>query len=284
MTIISSKLTFLKMGQALRKNNADRKEDQMELNMSKNKVHTVVLGIDDNYGSEYAFDFYVKHYHKPNNELVLVHVVEPHVYSSNQLTLNLASVREKNEEDDKVLVRNLQTKYEDKMRSNRIKGRINVIYYCRQPGKSIAEVAKDEKCGLIVLGRRYPFSGNPSNSTTLDYLLKKSNYPVSVVIKPDPVEDDANSLTSLSSAIVQPQPKRNSIMNLGILPKNRRTSCPATNIMEMAEGEPFKGNLLHNQLRALTQEQERRHSTHVTPLSSDKSEENSFENEGYEIM
>ena len=151
-----------------------------------------------------------------------------------------------------------------------IKGRINVIYYCRQPGKSIAEVAKDEKCGLIVLGRRFPFIGNPSNSTTLDYLLKKSNYPISVVIKPDPVEDDANSLTSLSSAIVQPQPKRNSIMNLGILPKIRRTSCPATNIMEMAEGEQFKGNLLHSQLRALTQEQERRHSTHVTPLSSDK--------------
>ena len=29
---------------------------EQEPSMSKNKVHTVVLGIDDNYGSEYAFD------------------------------------------------------------------------------------------------------------------------------------------------------------------------------------------------------------------------------------
>ncbi|ESN96278.1 hypothetical protein HELRODRAFT_163325 [Helobdella robusta] len=199
------------------------------------------------------FPVYVQHYHKPENELVLVHVVEPHIYSSNQMTFNSASVREKNEADDKQIVKNLQTKYEEKMRSNRIRGRINVIYYCRQPGKSIAEVAKDEKCSLIVLGRRYPFNSNPSNGSTVDYLVKKTNYPVSVVVKPDPVEDD-NSLTSLSSAIVQP--KRMSIVNsLGInLPKIRRLSAVESNHnnLEMIErgltpGSAFKSNMLAKQ-------------------------------------
>ena len=47
-----------------------------------------------------------------------------------ELTLNLASVREKNEEDDRVLVRNLQTKYEEKMRSNRVSRIVIVAHLC----------------------------------------------------------------------------------------------------------------------------------------------------------
>jgi len=63
--------------------------------------------------------------------------------------------------------------------SFQIKGNINIIYYSQQPGKIICQVAKEDKCSLIVIGCRDAEPGKLRRyGETVDYVMKKADCPV----------------------------------------------------------------------------------------------------------
>jgi len=149
------------------------------------KEKSCMIAIEDDDASLAAFDFYAEHLHKEGNKIVLVHVVETSVRSSNQSTIHLNTAREQKMMEEKQKVKIIQDVYEERMRHCGIPGRINVIYYSQQPGKVLCEVAKEDKCAMIVvgtpLGSMLASPQDHSMGNVIDYLLKKSLCPVVVV-------------------------------------------------------------------------------------------------------
>jgi hypothetical protein len=84
-----------------------------------------------------------------------------------------------------------------------VRGRINIIYYSQQPGKIICQVAKEDKCSLIVIGCRDAIPGGSSRtrkySETVDYVLKKADCPVVVARRKTPLSLETRSRSGSQS-------------------------------------------------------------------------------------
>jgi len=146
------------------------------------KERRCLIGVADNESSLATFDFYADHIHRADNKVVLVHVVEPHVYSTNQSVIHRCGARQKKLLEEKQTVKILQQTYEERMRQSGIEGRINIIYYSTHVGKVLCQVAKEEHCSMILLAA--PMHGTNSSplqpvlGDVIEYVLKKSKCPV----------------------------------------------------------------------------------------------------------
>jgi nucleotide-binding universal stress UspA family protein len=158
----------------------------------REKERCCLIGIEDDDSSLEAFDFYATHLHRPGNKVVLVHVVKPSVKSTNQLSVHLDSMREHKMMEERQTVKILQDVYEERMRHCGIPGHINVIYYSQHPGKILCEVAKEDKCSMIVIGTpKDTMLSSPvahSLGNVIEYILKKADCPV-VVYRHEAVVD-----------------------------------------------------------------------------------------------
>jgi len=65
------------------------------------------------------------------------------------------------------------------------------VYYAREPGKVLCQVAAEDKCVMLVVGARQPTTGLFQSSadqkgSIVEYVLRKSPCPVVIARQPDP--------------------------------------------------------------------------------------------------
>lgn len=182
----------------------------------------VIIGVDGSRDGDQAFDFYVTYFHAPNHEVYLVYVVKPLVISSNELSIHVNDIREKSLKEEKAKVNFLKESYEEKMRNCGIRGKINIIYYSKKPGKIICELAEKEKCSLIVVGSVRNEKG--ALGPTVDYVMHKAPCPVSIVPS---LELEASLTESTPRPVGFPPPALTKTSPHGSAdPRARRISCP----------------------------------------------------------
>lgn len=144
------------------------------------QARIVLIAVDGSQQAEHAFDFYVSHLHHQGNQLILVHSAEPPMMSTSQAVMLSQSVWDQMLESEKEKVKELEAKYADKMRANGMTGKIKAIF-SNKPGEVIADVAREEKACMIVMGTR----GLGTLRRTImgsvsDYVVHHSHCPVVV--------------------------------------------------------------------------------------------------------
>jgi len=186
----------------------------MAENESANESKTtrnVLIAIDGSEESEYAFEFYVKNFHQPGNQLLVVHGVElppltrsvgfdprkveqrrqPSPQRPNAHLVESAEMRQAVYDNlldmEKKKVKNWEEGYAQKMRSHNLKGKIRAVF-CGRPGHLVVETAREEKVSMIVMGTR----GLDVLSRTIlgsvsDYVLHHAQCPVIICRRPQPL-------------------------------------------------------------------------------------------------
>lgn len=205
-----------------------------------------LIAVNDSVAAEYGFQFYINRFHNPNSSVLLIHVVEPTVISSNQTVLGLPDVREKAANDEKRRIRDLQEKYEEMMRFYGIRGRITVVYYSRNPGKVICRSAVEERCFLIVIGYSSKTTEAKQLGSVCKYVYRKAPCPVAIIPSRDldATAAAAGTRSSCSSSSSASSSRRGSVIELQQQPPPdyytaRRFSLAVPTIM--AAGGPRQG-------------------------------------------
>ncbi|KAK2152048.1 hypothetical protein LSH36_341g05027 [Paralvinella palmiformis] len=114
----------------------------------------VVLAVDASKQASEAVDYYVNNLHKPENEVILVHIVDlPDMAHARQVYLSPHALSEMWKEEGER-AEELEKKFEDHLASVGVKH-----VKCRtegglKPGQLICQVANEEKAAMIVLGTR----------------------------------------------------------------------------------------------------------------------------------
>ncbi|CAD5121877.1 DgyrCDS10339 [Dimorphilus gyrociliatus] len=148
------------------------------------KKFTVIVAIDGSEQADHAFEFYIEHMHKSDHNLLLVHSAEPPFVSSQQAMYMSGELWEQMLAAEKDKVKKLEEKFANKMRANKISGRIKAVFSGR-PGELIIDLAKEEGARMIVMGTR----GMGTIRRTLlgsvsDYVLHHAHCPV-IICRPE---------------------------------------------------------------------------------------------------
>ncbi|XP_046357738.1 universal stress protein in QAH/OAS sulfhydrylase 3'region-like isoform X1 [Haliotis rufescens] len=118
--------------------------------MSKDKGPALVLmAVDNSTHSEYAFNWYVQHFHRSGNRLLLVHCPETF---ANVTMMSPSKVQELITQCEEKM-QSLEKKYTDKMNEQGIKGDFARLDG-EKPGPSIVECAASRNVTFIVTGTR----------------------------------------------------------------------------------------------------------------------------------
>lgn len=137
---------------------------------------SVLMAVDESEHSDYAFTWYVKHFHKPETKMYLVHCPETY---ANVTMMSPGKVQELIKECEKK-VEAIKIKYLAKMKANGIRGEFERLHGER-PGHAIIECAVAKNITFIVTGTR----GQSKVRRTLmgsvsDYVIHHSPVPVLV--------------------------------------------------------------------------------------------------------
>ncbi|XP_059153770.1 universal stress protein YxiE-like isoform X2 [Physella acuta] len=140
------------------------------------KERVALMAVDESQHSEYAFDWYVNHFHKAENRLLLVHCPETY---ANVTMMSPGKVQELIKECE-AKVKAIQEKFLEKMRALGIQGEF-IRLNGEKPGYQIVECAINRKATFIVTGTR----GQSKVRRTLmgsvsDYIVHHSPIPVLV--------------------------------------------------------------------------------------------------------
>ncbi|KAK0064257.1 universal stress protein YxiE [Biomphalaria pfeifferi] len=136
----------------------------------------VLIAVDGGEDSEYAFHWYVNHFHKAENRLILVHCPETY---ANVTMMSPGRVQELIKECE-TKVKSIQDKFLEKMKSHGIQGEF-IRLNGDKPGYQIVECAINKKATFIVTGTR----GQSKVRRTImgsvsDYIVHHSPIPVLV--------------------------------------------------------------------------------------------------------
>lgn len=139
----------------------------------------VLVPFDRSEHSMKAFDFYLDHLYKNEDNILFVHIVHaPHSHPIGE-SVDTENVKEKlikTVEDAKTTYQ----KYEDKCNAKEIPH--DKIFHSGNAGAVICEIAKEKNCDLIVMGSRglnalrRTFLGSVS-----EYVLHHTHIPTTVV-------------------------------------------------------------------------------------------------------
>jgi len=162
----------------------------MAENESANESKTtrnVLIAIDGSEESEYAFEFYVKNFHQPGNQLLVVRGVELPPLNISESAGICQAVYDNLLDMEKKKVKSWEEGYAQKMRSHNLKGKIRAVF-CGRPGHLVVETAREEKVSMIVMGTR----GLDVLSRTIlgsvsDYVLHHAQCPVIICRRPQPL-------------------------------------------------------------------------------------------------
>ncbi|KAL4225974.1 hypothetical protein ACF0H5_013961 [Mactra antiquata] len=156
-----------------------------ENNVEEDKV--VMLCVDNSPQAEWAFNWYVKNFHRQDNRLIAVHCPETF---TNVTMMSPGRVSELIKECNEKLD-TLKTKFVSKMTDNNISGEFKAIGLegDMKPGQAIVDFAEKNKACFIVTGTRGmgKFRRTVMGSVS-DYIVHHSPCPVLVCRQKDQKE------------------------------------------------------------------------------------------------
>lgn len=112
----------------------------------------VLLAIDASDQAEHAFHWYLTTIHRPDNQLVLLHVPEAIDGDRSRMHHLTSASFEEAIRKDKEKLKELEEKYNGKILENGISGRIRSE--SGKPGEVICKVAEEEDVTMVVVGTR----------------------------------------------------------------------------------------------------------------------------------
>lgn len=113
----------------------------------------IVIAIDASEQAEMAFNWYLSTIHRPENQLVLVHVPEIQDSERNRMVYVTAGAWEEALGKEKAKIKELEEVYNTKILENGISGRVRTEGG-NKPGEIICRIAEEEKGTMIVMGTR----------------------------------------------------------------------------------------------------------------------------------
>ncbi|CAH1780853.1 unnamed protein product [Owenia fusiformis] len=138
----------------------------------------VIIPVDGSTHSEHAFDWYNTYLHKSGNKVVILHVYDAKIPTSQSHLETLNGIIAQDQTHVKVIT----DKYKKKMKDAKKSGEVNSVK--GSPGEVIIKQAKEKNASMIVMSSR----GMGSLRRTIlgsvsDYVIHHSDVPVMVVPK-----------------------------------------------------------------------------------------------------
>lgn len=151
--------------------------------MATQHKRNCILAIDGSEHADFAFEWYYKYIHKPDDHLVLVHIpeVNPSIHSTTpNIALIAPEVMAALMQDEHDRIKKDLHKYAEKLKQHKLSGKVKSIV-ASKPGEGILKAAEEESADLIVLGSR----GKGTVRRTLmgsvsDYVVHHAHVPVFV--------------------------------------------------------------------------------------------------------
>jgi len=113
----------------------------------------VLIAVDGSDTAVEALQFYVAHIHQPGNSVLVAHGAEPPPMTISEAGILSATVWDNALEAEQLRMKELEQKFAALMRANKLTGRIKA-QLCSRANEFIVELAKKEKCSMIVIGSR----------------------------------------------------------------------------------------------------------------------------------
>lgn len=159
----------------------------MAENNCEDSERTVVLCVDNSPQAEWAFNWYVKNFHRPENKVIAVHCPETF---TNVTMMSPGRVSELIKECNEKLD-SLKTKFVSRMTDSGMNGEFKAIGLegDMKPGQAIVDFAEKSKACFIVTGTRGmgKFRRTVMGSVS-DYIVHHSPCPVLVCRQKDQKE------------------------------------------------------------------------------------------------
>jgi nucleotide-binding universal stress UspA family protein len=139
-----------------------------------------LIAVDLSNFAEEAFDWYVKHVHKPHCEVVCFHAVEQPWIAAGEAYGLAAEAYAQAIETCKQQAKEVEEKYVAKLKAAGMGGKV-IVRFANRPGEAIVELAATEKVTMVVMGTR----GLGTIRRTIlgsvsDYVLHHAHCPVIV--------------------------------------------------------------------------------------------------------
>ncbi|XP_047145505.2 uncharacterized protein LOC101236160 [Hydra vulgaris] len=153
-----------------------------KLSANKNIGRTNCVAIDDSESSQYAFQWYIKNYHKPEDTLVLIHIHQiPHTGAFGLMYTKLehSEILQTTLEYSIKKSKNLMSKYAAECIKNNVKYKCVLEDDIKAPGQMICDISKENEANLLVIGQKR--IGSEFIGKTCNYVLKNSSTPVLMV-------------------------------------------------------------------------------------------------------
>ncbi|ELU00767.1 hypothetical protein CAPTEDRAFT_202163 [Capitella teleta] len=170
----------------------------------------VALAVDSSEYAEYAFDWFAKYFHRPEHEVILVHIAEgfditkaryakylhrqpneivclhvPERFDMQKAQKEMARSGSMKEATEKQYskITELEERFQHKMRQHNMRGTVLSVP-SKTPGQTILETAREEKAFCIVMGTRGRSAIKKAIlGSVSDHLIKNADIPVIVVRK-----------------------------------------------------------------------------------------------------
>ncbi|XP_039265911.1 universal stress protein YxiE-like [Styela clava] len=123
----------------------------------------VMVCIDDSVYSQVAFEYYVENFHRPENEVIVLHVSDSvtlptYLYAGGVFSGGVGVLPETTREEvETIRLRNkaIEDKYNKKCCDQQIKNKVLIVSQNEhKPGPAIVDAAKKHNVNLIVVGTR----------------------------------------------------------------------------------------------------------------------------------
>ncbi|KAK2145431.1 hypothetical protein LSH36_682g01073 [Paralvinella palmiformis] len=145
---------------------------------------TVVIPIDSSKQAEVAFEWYLRHVHKPQNYVYMIHCEEiehPTGVNFPDYTVTLDAIADKME-DAKKKGSSLVEKYNAKLKEKGIRGEVKAEI--GRPGEVVVNMADKHHASMIVMGSRgLGLVRRTILGSVSEYVIHHTKVPVTIVPK-----------------------------------------------------------------------------------------------------
>ncbi|KAK6993448.1 universal stress protein SAS1637 isoform X2 [Biomphalaria glabrata] len=139
----------------------------------------LLIAMDGYKHSDYAFDWYLKYFYKPKDEVVLFHCIEPDVATylkGNKAATNSGATSAGDEEENPVVA-----KLQSKATASGLKASV-LKAHSSKPGEAIIKAGDEQRVDMIITGSRSLGTVRRTlEGSVSEYVVHQSSVPVLVV-------------------------------------------------------------------------------------------------------